>query len=206
MSDLSRVVFYIGEMSAKRRAFRKSVSKSVAFADNDEVLASIDAGGKTTLIIGENPYSDMTVYEFARYHKTVNCGILPGQGEIKDFFRRFLGESAPLSRRVGRLTPIEYRALTLFTVISDQTERVIVNFDGLPYTRSLARKLNRLTLRLSERYDVCVSVSDRRFIINGAKTVKMGERRRCGSNVVLKKLKAPKVRSFISQKRVRLSV
>ena len=75
MSDLSRVVFYIGEMSAKRRAFRKSVSKSVAFADNDEVLASIDAGGKTTLIIGENPYSDMTL-EKAVYWKILRHQLL----------------------------------------------------------------------------------------------------------------------------------
>ena len=175
MTDLSRVLYLLGDPALKRKTVRKSVNEKVALADNDEVLAYLPERGRTYFVVGDNPYGSFTVEQYISY----NGRLVKGKGcqkeEATAFFRKVLGKRLAFTRKVSTLSTVQYRALALFTLITEKTEQVIVNFDGTRFSRGVKKSIERMASALSQSFDTTVCVTDERLISKRAKIERMEE-------------------------------
>lgn len=164
MTDLSEVVFCIGSPEGKRACFRKSVGEDFVYADNDEVFASITENGKTYFIIGKPPCFDMTVLEYVKYNRSIVSTECFAFGVLRKFVWKTCRAIMLQNADVANLSVFSYRAVQCFTLITDKTRFVAVNFDGVPFSKENAKMLARFLGYLSGKYKVFVSVTDTRFL------------------------------------------
>ena len=152
-----------------------TVNEKVALADNDEVLAYLPERGRTYFVVGDNPYGSFTVEQYISY----NGRLVKGKGcqkeEATAFFRKVLGKRLAFTRKVSTLSTVQYRALALFTLITEKTEQVIVNFDGTRFSRGVKKSIERMAFALSQSFDTTVCVTDERLTSKHAKIQRMEE-------------------------------
>lgn len=164
MTDLSDVTFCIGSPEGKRFYFRKNVSGEFAYADNDEVFASITENGKTFFIVAKPPYAEITAAEYVRCNRAV---VSPGKFDFGEL-RRFLWNSGRTiitgNACVKNLSVFACRAMQCYTLITEQTLTVAVNFDGTAYSKDNRRLLYRFLSFISQKYRVFAAVTDSRFL------------------------------------------
>ncbi len=168
MIDLSDIVFCIGSSEAKRLDFRKNMNRSTVYVDNDEVYACITENGRTFFVIGAFPFADMSVSEFIRYNRMIITRDLWKNGHMRKFIKKSCGKRIGLRAKVGSLGLFAYRAVQILSLITTETEEILVNFDGLPYSKENRRSLYRFLSHLKQRCKVVVAVSDNRFIYPGS--------------------------------------
>ena len=164
MTDLSKVVFCIGSPEGKRAYFRKNVGEDFVYADNDEVFACITENGKTYFIIGKPPCCGMTAPEYVRYNRSIVSTEHFAFGALRKFVWKTCRTVMFQSAGVANLSVFAYRAVQCFTLITDKTRSVAVNFDGTPFSKENLRMIGRFLGYLSGKYKVFVSVTDARFL------------------------------------------
>ncbi len=164
MSIITRMVTYcIGNIAAKRRAFRAQSSDSAVCADNDEVLATFTLGGKLYVVTGTVPFSNTRLGQFIAYSRALKSHLPLKLDTIKEMLKS-AGIKKNVCAKMGTLDVIDYRAASLAAKLDITTKTVYVNFDGLRFTRRNSKKIARYLRIWSKTYSVFVSVSDSRFI------------------------------------------
>ncbi len=168
MNYLSDVIYCIGSPEGKRRDFRKNVSEEWVYADNDEVLASVTKDGKTYFMIGDAPFSEMTVKQYVSYHRSV---VAPDKTDFS-YFRRLLWKTCRAvllgGALVSNMPRFAYRVMQCFTYATEKTKVLAVNFDGTEYSRGNQRFMRRFIRTFAGKYKLLVGVSDARFIPAGS--------------------------------------
>lgn len=168
MIDLSDIVFCIGSSEAKRLDFRKSVNETSVYVDNDEVCACITENDRTFFVIGSFPFSDMTVSEFIRYNRMIITRDLWKNAQMRKFIKKSCGKRVGLGAKVGSLGLFAYRAIQTLSLVTNETKEILINFDGLPYSKENQQVLYRFLSYIKQHYKVTAAVSDNRFIYPGA--------------------------------------
>lgn len=168
MKDLSDVIFCIGDSAAKHAALRRNVDETCALADNDEVYASLCEQDKTFFIVGSYPFGDMTVSEFIRYNRMIITRDCYKNSYIRKFIKKACGKKVSVRKRLRSLDVFMYRAVKILSAVTDKTQEIMINFDGVPYSKENEIKLFRFLYALKQKYALTVAVSDNRFIASGA--------------------------------------
>ncbi len=156
------VTYCVGDIVAKRRAFRKKCDGDTVSLDNDDVIADVKANDETCFLIGELPFADFSIADYVRYARANLTQLALGKVAIKNLLR-LAGYKGSMFRCIKRLSRVDYRKIQLASKVTDKTRIVYVNFDGLPYTKFYKRRLRAL-LKTWKKFDVYVSVSDVRFL------------------------------------------
>lgn len=155
-------VYCVGDISAKRTAFRKQESGKICI-DNDEVLSTVVDGNKVYFLIGSVPFSDMKVIEYISYQRALLCKNQTHESEIK-YYARLFGFKIPLKRKMKRLDALFYKMAQCLAKFSLPTEEIYINLDGLDFTKKRATVLKKMLRKIENYFKVFVSVSDYRFI------------------------------------------
>lgn len=162
------ITYCLGDAAVKRAAFRLAdKAVTAACADNDEVIAATDQGGKRWFAIGGVPFGDMTVAEFVAYRKSLVTKSPVRDAEIL-YYARLFGFKRKISTKMKRLSLPEYRFVQFMAKYDLAVREVYLNFDGFIYSKHAAKAVRGLAARLGKYFDVFVSVSDYRFIPCGA--------------------------------------
>lgn len=161
-------VFCLGSPEGKRAFFRKKVSDENVYTDNDEVFACITEGDKSYFLVGAPPCENLTAEEYFRSNRAL---ISPGDfdfSELRLFVFRTCGFVLFRKTKLKSLSSFGYRAVQLFTLITQKTKRVAVNFDGTDYTVENSLNMKRFLRCLDKKYETFALVTDNRFIPGGA--------------------------------------
>ncbi len=171
MKTLCRnIIYLIGDSAEKRRVIRSA--QGVARAHNDEVTNVCRIKGKDYYVVGTHPFADFTVLQYIRYERALIDAPRLSDDDIKKLIRD-CGAKAGLHSKIGKLSFVDRRLVTLAARITDQTATVAVNFDGVPFSRSLRSRLHRAAARLSKKYEVWISVTDSRYINKNSDVAEM---------------------------------
>lgn len=146
------VTFCLGS-ARQKRAFIKTV-KDAILLDNIEVLFCVSENGRNYFAYAPVPFSGFSVYDYLKYRRAL-CGQKLIVSDIKAF-------GINPQKKLGRLSAAERRTVQLLEKTCGKADKtVIVNLDGIRYTRRCMAALNRLLSFLPEAY---VFVTDKRFI------------------------------------------
>ena len=161
-------VFCLGSPEGKRAFFRKNVSEENVYADNDEVFACITEEGKSYFIVSAPPCENLTAEEYFRS----NCALISPDDfdfpALRSFVFKTCGFVLFRNTKMKSLSSFGYRAVQLFTLITQDTKQIAVNFDGTDYTAENALKMKRFLRCLGKKYKLFALVTDNRFIPCGA--------------------------------------
>ncbi len=193
------ITYCIGDIAAKRRAFRAQSAESSVCADNDEVLATFTLDGKLYVVTGTVPFSNTRLGQFIAYSRALRSNLPLRLDAIKGMLKS-AGIKKNVCAKMGTLDIIDYRAASLAAKLDITTKTVFVNFDGLRFTRRNSKKLNRYLQIWGKNYAVFVAVSDSRFIprkaavLNYTKTGVEEKRRKVSSRVAARSAVKRKLR------------
>ena len=146
------VTFCLGSARAKR-AYIKKIEDAVLL-DNIEVLFCVSENGRNYFAYAPVPFSEFSVYDFLMYRRAL-CGDKVATSDIK---RLGINPKA----KIGRLPAAARRGVQFLEKTCGHTARpVVINLDGIRYTRRNAAALKRLLSALQN--DAYVFVTDNRF-------------------------------------------
>ena len=170
----SSTVFCLGSPEGKRAFFRKGVSEENVYADNDEVFACITEDDKSYFIVCAPPCENLTAEEYFRSNRALISPADFDFSALRSFVFKTCGFILFRKTRMKSLSSFGYRAVQLFTLITEKTKQVAVNFDGTDYTAENALKMNRFLRCINKKYAVFALVTDNRFIPDGATVRRYG--------------------------------
>ncbi len=145
------VTFCLGSARAKR-AYIKTIEGAILL-DNIEVLFCASENGRNYFAYAPVPFGSFRVCDYLRYRRAL-CGdkLLPS--DIEKF-----GISP--KKKMRKLSAAERRTVQFLEKTCGKTDKtVIVNLDGIRYTRRCMAALKRLLSSLPQVY---VFVTDKRF-------------------------------------------
>lgn len=146
------VTFCLGSARAKRE-YIKSV-KGALLLDNIEVLFCASENGRNYFAYAPVPFAGFSVYDYLTYRRAL-CGQKLIVSDIKAF-------KLNPKKKLGRLSAAERRIVQFLEKTCGVADKpVIINLDGIRYTRRGMAALRRLISVIPEVY---VFVTDRRFI------------------------------------------
>ncbi|MDE7164663.1 MAG: hypothetical protein K2O04_04485 [Clostridiales bacterium] len=146
------VTFCLGSARAKR-AHVKSIGDAILL-DNIEVVFCVSENGRNYFAYAPVPFSEFTVYDYLSYRRAL-CGDKVIMSDIARF-----GISPKC--KMGRLSAAARRIVQFLEKTCGKADKpVIVNLDGIRYTRKNMAALRRLLAAIGEAY---VFVTDRRFV------------------------------------------
>ena len=150
---INMVTFCLGS-ARQKRAYVKSIKDGVLL-DNIEVLFCVSENGRNYFAYAPVPFSDFRVHDYLKYRRAL-CG-----DKITEFDIRRFGLSP--RTKIGRLAAAERRIVQyLEKTCGKATGPIIINLDGIRYSRRGMAALNRLISALS--VDVYVFVTDVRYV------------------------------------------
>ncbi len=182
------VVYCTGNVTAKRRAFRSVNSEDSICVDNDEIIATYFLNSKLYFLIGEIPYSNMSVEQFVACARALKTQLPLNRMSIKEMVKQ-AGYTGSSRKKLGRLSRIEYRAVALAAKTDFTVKNIYLNFDGLEYSRKNSKQLKKFLAVCSKAYGVHVSVSDARFLPPNAQVLCYGSGNETVSTSVQKSVK-----------------
>lgn len=146
------VTFCLGSARAKR-AYIKTIEGAILL-DNIEVLFCASENGRNYFAYAPVPFGGFRVDDYLRYRRAL-CGekLLPS--DIEKF-------GINPQKRMGRLCAAERRTVQFLEKTRGVADKpVIVNLDGIRYTRRNMAALKRLLAVIPEAH---VFVTDKRFV------------------------------------------
>jgi len=109
------------------------------------------------------PFSSFSILEFVRYSRALvdktNLSALEVEKRIKA-----VGLNKKVKLRLKKLSPIEYRALSIATKFNDETHSIYLNFENLKFSKKNLKLLNDYIKIWSSRYSVYIFLNDIRFM------------------------------------------
>ncbi len=162
------ITYCIGEVNAKRKHFlEKSVSECNEYLDNDELLAVKEENGETLFAVGEIPFGNMKVSEYIVYQRSNAMRRTVPMREVKYYGKLFFLD-LPFRKKMNALSVIDYRKAQFLANYNLAVREVYINLDGLPFNRKNRKKLENLISGLRRYFNLYISISDSRFIPQGA--------------------------------------
>ncbi|MCH5158826.1 MAG: hypothetical protein J1F33_06490 [Clostridiales bacterium] len=159
------VTYCIGSARAKREYF---ADVGAVVLDNVEVLFCASENGKNYFAYGDVPFGSFTVEEYLTYRRAL-CSEPFSEKSLLPF-------KIQATKRIKKLVPAELRCVMFLEKTNGHTDKpVVINLDGVKYTRKNNAALKRL---ISAAGDAYVCVSDARFVVNadkGYKTLVFGK-------------------------------
>ena len=162
---IREITYLVGDCAEKRRLMRVG-GVSLARAMNDEVSAICRMGGKDYYVIGKHPFSSFTVWQYMRYERALLSPVPLTKTSAKELLKK-AGLHISLSKRLGSLSVVKRRLVTVLSRITDSTSSVALSLDGVPYSMRLKRQLRRASAKLRKTYGLYVAVTDSRFAVKG---------------------------------------
>ncbi|MDE6200836.1 MAG: hypothetical protein K2M47_04340 [Clostridiales bacterium] len=145
------VTFYLGSARAKR-AYIKTIEGGVLL-DNVEVLFCASENGRNYFAYAPVPFGGFRVGDYLRYRRAL-CGEKLLVSDIEKF-------GIKPNRKMRGLSAAERRIVQFLEKTCGQTDKpIIINLDGIRYTRRNMAALKRLISVIPE---VHVFVTDKRF-------------------------------------------
>lgn len=149
---IAMVTFCLGSARAKR-AYIKTI-KDAILLDNIEVLFCVSENGRNYFAYAPVPFFGFTVCDYLRYRRAL-CGQKLDVESIKCF-------GINPKKKIGRLSAGELRTVQFLEKTCGKTDKpVIINLDGIRYSRRCMFALRRLLAVIGEAY---VFVTDARFV------------------------------------------
>ncbi len=164
------IIYLLGDSAEKRRVLRSA--QNVARAHNDEVTDVCRIRGRDYYVVGTHPFADFTVLQYVRYERALIDAPRLSDEAIRQILRA-CGTKARLHARMGKLSFVDRRLVTLAARVTLQTVTVAINLDGVPFSRALRTRLHRAAAKLSRKYEVWISVTDSRFINKNSDVAEM---------------------------------
>ncbi|MCH5351442.1 MAG: hypothetical protein J1F39_05705 [Clostridiales bacterium] len=159
------VTYCIGSARIKREYFADS---GAIVLDNVEVLFCASENGRNYFAYGDVPFGSFTVEEYLTYRRALTTEPFSEKA--------LLPFKIPATKRINKLCPAELRCVMFLEKTTGHTDKtLVVNLDGVKYTRRNNAALKRLIKSVNE---VFVCVSDARFVANadrGYKTLLFGK-------------------------------
>lgn len=155
------VIYLIGDCDEKRRVAAGD-RPGIARARGDEIVSICRMEGRDYYVIGEHPFGGFTVLQYVRYQRSLLDPHPTPASEVRSLLHA-TGARVPLGRRVSRLGYLERRLVSLAARLTPETRTLIIELDGIPYSRRLRSALRRAAARLRKKYEVWISVTDSRF-------------------------------------------
>ena len=165
------VIYLTGDSDEKRRMLRGEMP-GIARAMNDEVTDICRMNGRDYYIVGKHPFGSFTVAQYVRYQRALLSAAPPSAAEIRRLLAS-LGLRVRTGRRLGSLGYAERRLVALAGRINADTRTLVIDLDGVPYSRALRSSLRRYAARLRRSYEVWISVTDSRLADRKASLAEM---------------------------------
>ncbi len=162
----------MGDSAEKRRIAREAGS-GVARAMNDEVSSVCRVEGRDYYVLGDHPFAAFSAFKYIRYERAL---IGPTTRKEAKRLLRAVGAKVRLSAKMGRISFVRRRLVSLAARITEGTTAVFIDLDGAPYSRELARELKRAVRFLSRRYSVWAAVTDSRLVEKGGRATEIKPR------------------------------
>lgn len=162
------VNYCVGNIGIKRRFFNEKKEGAIV-ADCDDSLGWFSLSGELYCIVAPPPFANMSVKSFIRYKRALlGAGRAMSDAEIKYVLGQ-VGLKVRLSRKVGSLSAVLFRHLTLAAKWNPTVGSVYVNLDALSGGALNRRRVKALCSALEEKFEVYVAVSDSRLIPKNAR-------------------------------------
>ncbi|MBR2988544.1 MAG: hypothetical protein IKC64_02330 [Clostridia bacterium] len=162
------VVYCVGNAFIKRAEFRRLArGKEGICLDNDDMLVLPRSVGKTYFAHGETPFGNFKVGEYIEYNRSLILGRRIKRTETK-YYNRFFSLKLKLNKRMRSLSSVEYRYAQFLSRYTIDVRKVYIVFDGIEFSAKNKKRLDQMVGELSKYFHVFISVSDYRFIPQGA--------------------------------------
>ena len=146
------VTFCLGS-ARQKRAYVKDISGAILL-DNIEVLFCASENGRNYFAYAPIPFGDFKVYDYLRYRRAL-CGEKLVVTDIKKC-------GIDPNKKLRSLCAAERRIVQFLEKTCGKTDKpVIVNLDGIRYSRRNMKALNKLLVFIPEAY---IFVTDKRFM------------------------------------------
>lgn len=165
------VIYLLGDSEEKHRAMHGDLP-GVARARGAEITSVCRMEGRDYYVVGEHPFGGFTAMQYVRYERSLIDRPAPGKAEIKALLRK-LGAMINVNKRMRALSFLDRRLVALAARITPETRTLVIDLDGVPYSRALRSSLRRAAKRLSRDYEVWISVTDCRFTDKRASVAEM---------------------------------
>jgi len=109
------------------------------------------------------PFSTFSILEFVRYTRALVDDKQLNKIEVTERLNK-VGLKRRINCRLKKLSPIEFRALSVASKINESTKSAYLNFEGLKYGRKNKKNLGRFLTHLAKTYKVFALVDDTRFV------------------------------------------
>ncbi|MCH5156140.1 MAG: hypothetical protein J1F69_05980 [Clostridiales bacterium] len=150
---IDMVTFCLGSARAKR-AYIKTV-KDAVLLDNIEVLFCASENGRNYFAYAPVPFGDFTVCDYLRYRRAL-CEKKPTAQDVQRY-------GINPNTKICKLTAAARRTVQfLEKTCGEANGPVIVNLDGIRYSRRCMTALIRLLVHIPE--EAYVFVTDKRFV------------------------------------------
>ena len=176
------VIYLIGDSDEKRRMMREELP-GIARAMNDEVTDICRMNGKDYYVVGKHPFSGFTVAQYVRYRHALLSDKPLSAKQVRAAMRS-VGLKVRSGRRLGSLGYMDRRLAARAGSVKEDTRTLVVDLDGVPYSRSLRSSVRRAAKRLKKTYEVWISVTDSRLADKNASLAEM----RTGSVIALNRI------------------
>ena len=161
--------------------FRAKRTEGNIYCDNDEMAPNISAAtlssnnmqdGDVLSLVNmttkrkkkaQIPFSTFTILEYVRYTRALVDEKNQSKGQVVERLKQ-VGLNKKVRCKVKKLTPIEYRALSLATKLEQNTHTAYLNFEGLKYNKKNKKVLTRTLNHLASNLKVYALVDDARFV------------------------------------------
>ena len=165
--------------------FRMQRGDTIINCDNDEMATkSITSGSHNAHIMADGqkislpkmakkalkrnkkasiPFSSFSILEFVRYNRALVDERQLNKAQVAERLNK-VGLKRRINCKLKKLSPVEFRALTLATKLNESTKSTYLNFEGLKYCRKHKIGLSRFLTHLSKQYKVFALVDDTRFV------------------------------------------
>ena len=161
-------VYCVGNAFIKRAEFRKNGKRADALClDNDEMFVVPAGRNNAYFARGETPFGNFKVGEYITYHRTAIVGRDVKKKE-SEYYNRFFGFGLKLNKKMRTLFSSQYKMAQLLSRYTLNVRNVYIVFDGVEFTKKENAQFNSMVKNLSRFFNVFVSISDYRFIPQGA--------------------------------------
>ena len=145
------VTFCLGS-ARQKRAYIKDISGAILL-DNIEVLFCASENGRNYFAYAPIPFGEFKVCDYLRYRRAL-CGEKPVVSDVKKF-------GINPNKKLRSLCAAERRIVQFLEKTCGRTDKtIIINLDGIRYSRRNMRALKRLIAAIPQSY---VFVTDKRF-------------------------------------------
>lgn len=159
----NQTIFCVGDIKAKRMAFKEQRGDGRINLDNDEVIATYTTTGGTYFVVGSIPFADMTVAEYVAYHKSL-VREMPVRDRETKYYLKLFGAEFRAYAKMKSLSVLDYRIVQLTAAYDLSVSNLYINLDGLQYSRKNKTKLNKMLQILKKYFTIFIAVTDYRFI------------------------------------------